>query len=901
MAPRRVLILTADIGAGHDLPAQLLAEAIRGARADADIRSSTGSRRWGRAAGASARSGQRVRARAVARGCSTSQYWFIARFRPTRRLGGVWRWRSAARGLRALIAPRHPDVIVSTYPGTTEVLGRLKRAGVLAVPCVSRDHRPRRPRLLGASRHRPSPDHPCRVARGGRRDRRARARTSGMCAASRGRVRRTARPRRGARGARPAGGGTPVVVVSGGGWGVGDLERAARTALGGPAARQRCACAAATPGSAARLEPRSPASRVCGWRASPTRMCEWLAAADVLVHSTAGLTVLEARSAGRGRSPTAGASGTSASTTAPTAAWGSPTSPRRAELAAALRRALAAPRRRASTSPRSRPPPTRCSSSRAGGDRRQPADRRRRAEHERAAEDQRQPGEDHAAASGVVLQRSPTSSGARITGSAVSRAKRRAATRAAMVALQRAPCRRPAPGPATARGGRAPAQRAGPVAGRSASASSLLVSPRRANAQPAAITERRRGGAPRARATGRRRPARARRARTRASPRRHAALARRGGPGEQAEARRRSPRPRRGRAAGPARRAAGRRGRAAGPARAPASAGRPSAARARARRSAAASRGSPAPSPPASAGDARSPRSSPAPTRALPSARASTACSATAPSKHAAAAAASAIPPASSAALMGRAIIARVRTARRAAAGHRRRLDASRRWRRSCPPLAAALRHPDALSAPGHVALTFDDGPHPQGTPAVLDVARRRRRAARRSSSSASRCGATGAGAPRSSPPATRSRVHGDRHRNLLRLAPRALARRPRPRRRRDRRGDRRRAGAAPRAVRDLLAGRRCARSARAAGRRALVALGPRLDARGATPRVVARDGRRRHRGGDVLLLHDADDYSAPGSWRATAAALPRVLDAVAAAGLRPARRRCRRPRSAGR
>jgi peptidoglycan/xylan/chitin deacetylase (PgdA/CDA1 family) len=40
---------------------------------------------------------------------------------------------------------------------------------------------------------------------------------------------------------------------------------------------------------------------------------------------------------------------------------------------------------------------------------------------------------------------------------------------------------------------------------------------------------------------------------------------------------------------------------------------------------------------------------------------------------------------------------------------------------------------------------------------------------------------------------------------------------------------------------------------------------------------------------GDVLLLHDADDYSAPGSWRTTAAALPRVLDAIAAAGLQTA------------
>jgi peptidoglycan/xylan/chitin deacetylase (PgdA/CDA1 family) len=39
---------------------------------------------------------------------------------------------------------------------------------------------------------------------------------------------------------------------------------------------------------------------------------------------------------------------------------------------------------------------------------------------------------------------------------------------------------------------------------------------------------------------------------------------------------------------------------------------------------------------------------------------------------------------------------------------------------------------------------------------------------------------------------------------------------------------------------------------------------------------------------GSVLLLHDADDYSAPGSWRRTVAALPLVLDALAERGLEP-------------
>jgi hypothetical protein len=49
----------------------------------------------------------------------------------------------------------------------------------------------------------------------------------------------------------------------------------------------------------------------------------------------------------------------------------------------------------------------------------------------------------------------------------------------------------------------------------------------------------------------------------------------------------------------------------------------------------------------------------------------------------------------------------------------------------------------------------------------------------------------------------------------------------------------------------------------------------------------VARGVTRDLRAGDVLLLHDADDYSAPGSWRVTVAALPAVLDRIGEAGLR--------------
>lgn len=45
------------------------------------------------------------------------------------------------------------------------------------------------------------------------------------------------------------------------------------------------------------------------------------------------------------------------------------------------------------------------------------------------------------------------------------------------------------------------------------------------------------------------------------------------------------------------------------------------------------------------------------------------------------------------------------------------------------------------------------------------------------------------------------------------------------------------------------------------------------------------RHGRARLDGRDVLLLHDSDRYASPGSWRATVAALPRILTGILATG----------------
>ena len=84
-----------------------------------------------------------------------------------------------------------------------------------------------------------------------------------------------------------------VVVVSGGGWGVGDLGGAVEEALACPGAFVVLLCGSREEVRAA-LAARfagAPRVRVLGFI---DRMPELLAAADVLIHSTAGLTVMEA-------------------------------------------------------------------------------------------------------------------------------------------------------------------------------------------------------------------------------------------------------------------------------------------------------------------------------------------------------------------------------------------------------------------------------------------------------------------------------------------------------------------------------------------------------------------------------------------------------------------------------
>ena len=200
------------------------------------------------------------------------------------------------------------------------------------------------------------------------------------------------------------------------------------------------------------------------------------------------------------------------------------------------------------------------------------------------------------------------------------------------------------------------------------------------------------------------------------------------------------------------------------------------------------------------------------------------------------------------------------------------------------PPLRRPLGIEDRTASGGGYALTFDDGPHTQGTPAVLEtLARTGTRATfflvgeqvRRNPALAREVLAAGHGIG----------LHCHRHRNLLRLGPRQV------------RNDIERAreaiedatGASPALYRPpygllnaaalLLASRR--------GWRTLLwsHWGRDWEAR-ATPESIAARATDGAGEGSVLLLHDADHYSAQGSWRRTAAALPLLLDGLSARGL---------------
>jgi peptidoglycan/xylan/chitin deacetylase (PgdA/CDA1 family) len=202
-------------------------------------------------------------------------------------------------------------------------------------------------------------------------------------------------------------------------------------------------------------------------------------------------------------------------------------------------------------------------------------------------------------------------------------------------------------------------------------------------------------------------------------------------------------------------------------------------------------------------------------------------------------------------------------------------------------PVARALGIARTIPSSDSVALTFDDGPHPEGTPAVLEllVARRARATFFVVGEQVDR----DPGLLREIAAAGHEvAVHGQRHRSQLRLAPRVFA------------ADLERAletiagasGALPTLYRPPygIFSPTGLRLVRARGLRPILWSRWGHDWRARiSPAAIAAEATEALGPGDVILLHDADHYSAPGSWRRTVAALPLICDRIEELGLRAA------------
>jgi UDP-glucose 4-epimerase len=286
----RVLVLTADIGEGHDLPARIIKADIEEELPEAKVEIDNGLEAMGKLLSMIVRGGSRFTFR-WAHWMFDIQYWLITKFGPTRWLAHHLMYLLGARGLMRMIEAHDPDVVISTYPGTTAVLGMLRENRRLEVPVQSAITD------LAGLRYwvHPGVDmhyvtHPESI------EEVERLAGPGSVEWMRPPISRDflmPRTRRDAREALGLPAHDRIVLVSGGGWGIGDLEGAIDSALKGDDTYVVC-ITGRNEGARERLEQRfgdNERVRVLGFT---EQMSDWMAASDAMIHATAGLTVLEA-------------------------------------------------------------------------------------------------------------------------------------------------------------------------------------------------------------------------------------------------------------------------------------------------------------------------------------------------------------------------------------------------------------------------------------------------------------------------------------------------------------------------------------------------------------------------------------------------------------------------------
>jgi processive 1,2-diacylglycerol beta-glucosyltransferase len=295
-APRqRVLILSADVGEGHAAAARALAQQIEASPREADVTIIDGLSAMGRPVRQVVQDGYRVQLRFLPWTYSLV-YWMLEKVAPVRWLSRQMLCLFGSRSLARRIAEHRPDVIVSTYPAVTVVLARLRRTHQVDCPTVAtitdltglffwaQPGIDMHLVMYGESLH------------------------SVESIAGAGSV-QLVRPLISAEFLQPH---CPIearqaldlpaegrlVVVSGGGWGVGDVQGAVQELCKVPDISSIVCLAGRNEQLQQRLQEvfaQEPRVHVWGFT---DRMPQLLAAADALVHSTGGVTCLEAQAAG---------------------------------------------------------------------------------------------------------------------------------------------------------------------------------------------------------------------------------------------------------------------------------------------------------------------------------------------------------------------------------------------------------------------------------------------------------------------------------------------------------------------------------------------------------------------------------------------------------------------------
>ncbi|MGD0196695.1 MAG: glycosyltransferase [Solirubrobacteraceae bacterium] len=292
--PRRVLILSADVGEGHAAAARALREQLERCGEPVEVTVLDGLAAMGGALRAFVEDGYRTQLRVAPRSYSL-YYWLLKHAPPVRGLTKLALTRLGARPLARVIAEHDPDVVVSTYPAITVALGYMRRRRMLEVPAMATITDMTGLFFWaqkGIDTHLVMYEASIRdVERIAGRGSAQMVRPLIAAEFLEPRERNAAREALGL----PRSG--HVAVVSGGGWGVGDLAGAVAELERIPDTTVVCVAGRNEDVREALSErfADSPRVRVLGFT---QQMPELLAAADVLVHSTGGVTCLEAMARG---------------------------------------------------------------------------------------------------------------------------------------------------------------------------------------------------------------------------------------------------------------------------------------------------------------------------------------------------------------------------------------------------------------------------------------------------------------------------------------------------------------------------------------------------------------------------------------------------------------------------